>query len=43
MFNVRQLAALKSLHYWRDTIARQQDESTGYEGNFVYFFTEIII
>ena len=28
-FNIRQLAALKSLHYWRDRIARQEDESTG--------------
>ncbi|CAF1590533.1 unnamed protein product [Adineta ricciae] len=29
-FNVRQLAALKSLYFWRDNIAREQDESTGY-------------
>ncbi|CAF0970033.1 unnamed protein product [Adineta steineri] len=29
-FNIRQLAALKSLYYWRDRIARDQDESTGY-------------
>ncbi|CAF1343036.1 unnamed protein product, partial [Didymodactylos carnosus] len=29
-FNVRQLAALKSLYYWRDKLARQEDESTGY-------------
>jgi exosome complex exonuclease RRP6 len=29
-FNIRQLAALKSLYYWRDRIARQEDESTGY-------------
>ncbi|UJR25986.1 hypothetical protein I4U23_007334 [Adineta vaga] len=29
-FNIRQLAALKSLYYWRDNIARQEDESTGY-------------
>ncbi|CAF3327692.1 unnamed protein product [Rotaria socialis] len=29
-FNVRQLAALKSLYYWRDRIARHEDESTGY-------------
>lgn len=30
-FNIRQLAALKSLYHWRDRIARQEDESTGYE------------
>jgi len=30
MLNVRQLAALKSLYYWRDRVARQEDESTGY-------------
>ncbi|CAF0798614.1 unnamed protein product [Rotaria sp. Silwood1] len=29
-FNIRQLAALKSLYYWRDKIARHEDESTGY-------------
>lgn len=29
-FNIRQLAALKSLFYWRDRLARQEDESTGY-------------
>ncbi|CAF2310522.1 unnamed protein product [Rotaria sp. Silwood2] len=29
-FNIRQLAALKSLYYWRDRIARQEDESTGF-------------
>ncbi|UXI21056.1 85/88 kDa calcium-independent phospholipase A2-like [Sarcoptes scabiei] len=29
-FNQRQMTALKSLYLWRDMLARQQDESTGY-------------
>jgi len=34
VFNARQVAALCGLYQWRDRIARQQDESTG----FVVFF-----
>lgn len=30
MFNNRQLYALRELHKWRDSIARQEDDSTGY-------------
>ncbi|KAK0176506.1 hypothetical protein PV328_000637 [Microctonus aethiopoides] len=30
MFNNKQLYALKELYMWRDTIARQEDDSTGY-------------
>lgn len=30
VFNARQTEALRSLYLWRDGIARQQDESTGY-------------
>ncbi|CAF4483502.1 unnamed protein product, partial [Didymodactylos carnosus] len=29
-FNGRQVATLKFLYYWRDRIAREEDESTGY-------------
>lgn len=30
VFNARQLFALKELYSWRDTFAREEDESTGY-------------
>jgi len=30
VFNARQTQALRSLYLWRDGIARQQDESTGF-------------
>jgi len=30
VFNARQADALRSLYLWRDGVARQQDESTGF-------------